>query len=82
MSTETTTEPGPDPVTVCPHCGRSEVPSPWMTKAEVAAYHRVGERTVDRWSTEPDARLTRFRIDDLQSVRFSRQEVEALVVPA
>lgn len=51
--------------------------SPWMTRAEAAAYLRVVERTIDRYAEA--GRLKRHRVEGLQSVRFSRAEVVALV---
>ena len=54
-------------------------PSPWLTKAEAAAYMRVEPRTIDRWVRA--GRLTRHKVEGLQSVRFARGELDALVQP-
>ena len=54
--------------------------SPWLTKAEAAAYMRVEPRTIDRWVRA--GRLTRHRVQGVQSVRFARAELDALVQPA
>jgi excisionase family DNA binding protein len=53
------------------------VESPWMTRAEAAAYLRVGERTIDRYAEA--SKLTKHRVEGVQSVRFARSEVEGLV---
>lgn len=67
-----------DAVTQTPPTGIA-CSSPWMTRAEAAEYLRVGERTIDRWVLE--GRITRHKIDGLQSVRFRRAELDGLVVP-
>lgn len=51
--------------------------SPWMTKAEAAAYMRVDTRTIDRWVR--DGKLTRHRVSGIQSVRFARADLEGLL---
>jgi excisionase family DNA binding protein len=51
--------------------------SPWMTRAEAADYLRVTERTVDRYADA--GRLTKHRVEGVQSVRFARSEVMSLV---
>lgn len=53
--------------------------SPWLTKNEAAEYMRVHPRTIDDWAKA--GRITRHRIEGLQSVRFRRDELDALVVP-
>jgi excisionase family DNA binding protein len=55
--------------------------SPWMTRAEAAAYLRVGERTIDRYAEGEKPKLRKHRVEGVQSVRFKRAEVEALVSP-
>lgn len=59
----------------------SETPTypTWLTKEEAAEFLRVRPRTIDRWVAE--GLITKHRIADLQSVRFSREELEALVQP-
>jgi excisionase family DNA binding protein len=54
-------------------------PSPWLTKAEAAEYMRVDPRTIDRWAAT--GRLTKHRVAGVQSVRFSRDELDRLVQP-
>jgi len=54
-------------------------PSPWLTKAEAADYMRVDARTIDRWASA--GRITKHRVAGIQSVRFSRAELDALVQP-
>lgn len=52
----------------------------WLTRKEAAEYCRVrSERTIDRWAEE--GRITRYRAEGLQSVRFKRSELDALFVP-
>jgi excisionase family DNA binding protein len=51
----------------------------WLTRKEAAQYCRVrSERTIDRWAEE--GRITRYRAEGLQSVRFKRAELDALFV--
>lgn len=52
----------------------------WLTKSEAAGYLRVGSRTIDRYVDQ--GRITRYRIGDLRTVRFDREELDALVRPA
>jgi excisionase family DNA binding protein len=56
-----------------------DVESPWLTRAEAATRARVNARTIDRWADE--GRLTRHKADGLQSVRFRREELDALFTP-
>lgn len=52
----------------------------WLTRKEAAAHCRVkSERTIDRWAEE--GKITRYKADGLQSVRFKRSELDALFVP-
>lgn len=53
---------------------RSVTESPWLTKAEAAAYMRVVPRTIDRWVES--GRITRYRVGT--QVRFKRAELEQL----
>lgn len=53
--------------------------SPWLTKAEAAEHMRVSPRTIDAWAEA--GRITRHRVEGLQSVRFRRDELDALLVP-
>jgi excisionase family DNA binding protein len=53
--------------------------SPFLTKAEAAAYMRVSPRTIDRWAAA--GRIQRYRVGTSQSLRFKRAELDALVVP-
>jgi excisionase family DNA binding protein len=57
----------------------AETPSPWLTKAEAGELMRVSPRTIDAWAEA--GRITRHRVAGLQSVRFARAELEALLVP-
>lgn len=52
----------------------------WLTKHEVAERLRVSPATVDRWTREQ--RLTKYKVGDLQSVRFDADQVDSLVRPA
>lgn len=58
---------------------RMEHTTPWMTKAEAAEYTRVVVDTIDRWVREE--KITRYKIGDSQSVRFRRDELDALMTP-
>lgn len=51
----------------------------WLTRDEAATRLRVSKHTVDRWVRE--RRLTKYKVGDLQSVRFSAAEVDNLVQP-
>lgn len=51
----------------------------WMTRQEAAEAARVNPRTIDRWATE--GRITRYRADGMQSVRFRRDEIDAMFQP-
>lgn len=53
--------------------------SPWMTKGEAALYLRVTPSTIDRYVNEK--MLTRYTVRGVQSARFARSELAALVVP-
>ncbi len=48
-----------------------------MTTEEVAAFMHVSRHTVARWHR--DGRLPKYTIAGLQSVRFKRSDVEALL---
>lgn len=54
--------------------------SKWLTKDEAAEHLRVKPRTIDRWAA--DGKIQKYKIDGLQSVRFDRDELDRLVVPA
>lgn len=51
----------------------------WLTKEEAAEFLRVRPRTIDRWVAE--GIIMKYRIADLQSVRFNKEELETLVQP-
>lgn len=51
----------------------------YFTRHEAAAYLRVSVRTIDRYAD--DGKLPAFRIKGIQSVRFKRADLDALVVP-
>jgi excisionase family DNA binding protein len=53
--------------------------SPWLTRQEAAERARVDVRTIDRWARE--GRITRHKVEGLQSVRFTVAEIDALIVP-
>ena len=57
-----------------------EVDARWATKQEACAYLRISLPTLDRWIRE--GRVTVYKIDGLQSVRLSLEELDALMVPA
>lgn len=52
----------------------------WLTRAEAAVHARVHVRTIDKWVV--DGRLTKYTVKGLQSVRFKREEIDALMVPS
>ncbi len=52
----------------------------WFTKDEAAAHVRVRPRTIDRWANE--GRITRYKVDGMQSVRFARDELDQLIQPS
>lgn len=49
----------------------------WLTRQEAADRLRVSPHTVDRWTRQ--GRLTKYKVADLQSVRFSAEQVDNLV---
>jgi excisionase family DNA binding protein len=51
----------------------------WLTRKEAAEHLRVHVRTVDKWADE--GRITRYKVEGIQSVRFKREELDALMVP-
>lgn len=54
--------------------------SPWLTRKEAAEYARVTTGTIDRWARHGD--LTRHHPKGTRSVRFHRDELDRLMVPA
>lgn len=59
--------------------------SPWLTRAEAASYLRISTATVDRLASS--GKITRHRIAGVpaggnRSVRFRREELDALLTPA
>lgn len=54
-------------------------PTKWLTREEAADRLRVSKHTVDRYARE--GRLTKFKVGDLQSVRFDMNQVDKLVQP-
>lgn len=52
----------------------------WLTREQAAERLCVSKHTVDRWVRE--RRLTKYKVGDLQSVRFNAAEVDNLVQPA
>lgn len=58
----------------------SDHDSPWKTRTESAEYARVSVGTIDRWAREGD--LTRHYPRGTRSVRFHRDELDRLMVPA
>ena len=75
---ETTVPPPAGPPITDPEALASALSGPWLTKAEAADRMRVTERTLDRWAEA--GRLTRYRVEGIQSVRFARAELDALIV--
>lgn len=55
-------------------------PTKWLTREEAADRLRVSKHTVDRYARE--GRLTKFKVGDLQSVRFDMAQVDGLVQPS
>jgi excisionase family DNA binding protein len=51
----------------------------YQTKAEAAAYMRVSQSTIDRWTRE--GRLNRYKIEGIRSSRYKTSELDELVVP-
>jgi len=51
----------------------------WLTREEAAERLRCSKHTVDRWTRE--GKLTKYKVGDLQSVRFDADQVDALVQP-
>jgi excisionase family DNA binding protein len=51
----------------------------WMTRATAAGYMDVSTTTIDRWAR--DGKLTRFKVSGLRSIRFKREELDALLAP-
>ena len=52
----------------------------WLTKDEAADHLRVKPRTIDRWAEQ--GKITKYKVGDLQSVRFDRDELDRLIKPA
>lgn len=55
------------------------VQTPWLTRREAAAYVRVSLETFDRWVKERD--VPKHKAAGTQSVRFRREDLDALMVP-
>ncbi len=55
-------------------------PTKWLTREEAADRLRVSKHTVDRYARE--GLLQKFKVGDLQSVRFDIVQVDKLVRPA
>jgi excisionase family DNA binding protein len=53
--------------------------SPWMSKAEATAYLGVSDWSIDRYVKS--GQLTRYKLGGTQTVRFRREDIEALLVP-
>lgn len=51
----------------------------WMTRQEAAAYLRVSVATIDRYVRVGE--LTKHHLAGTRSVRFTKDELDALVVP-
>lgn len=58
----------------CYSCGMT-----YQTKAEAAAYMRVSQSTIDRWTRE--GKIQRYKIDGIRSSRYKTAELDELVVP-
>jgi len=56
-----------------------ESPVVWLTRKAAGQRVGVSERTVDRWADE--GRLTRYRAEDMQSVRFKASEIDEMFKP-
>lgn len=54
--------------------------SPWLTRIEAAEYARVTPGTIDRWARNGD--LKRFYPRGTRSVRFHRDQLDGLMIPA
>lgn len=54
-------------------------PTKWLTRNEAADRLRVSPHTVDRYARE--GRLQKYKVGDLQSVRFDMDQVDKLVQP-
>lgn len=55
------------------------VDTPWMTRREAAAYCRVSLETFDRWVK--DSAVPKRKAAGTQSVRFHRDDLDALMIP-
>jgi excisionase family DNA binding protein len=55
------------------------VQTPWLTRREAAEYVRVSLETFDRWVAA--GRVRKHKVADIQSVRFHREELDALMIP-
>jgi excisionase family DNA binding protein len=53
--------------------------STWLTRSEAAAYARVSCSTIDRWARDPDIPLTKYTVGGKRSVRFKRDEIDAVM---
>lgn len=53
------------------------VPARWLTRKEAAAYMTCSVPTIDRWIRE--GRLTKHTVQDTQSVRLDRDELDSLL---
>lgn len=51
----------------------------YFTRDEAAEYMRVSVFTIDRWAR--DGRITRRKVEGIRSVRFTREDLDALVSP-
>lgn len=51
----------------------------WLTRKEAAEHMRVSERTIDRWAD--DGLLQEYKVGGLQSTRFKRADLDAMVKP-
>lgn len=51
----------------------------WLTRKEAAEHMRVSERTIDRWAD--DDLLQEYKVGGLQSTRFKRADLDAMVKP-
>ena len=54
-------------------------PETWLTRAEAARYLRVSKATLDRLAREHGLR---HYLGDTRSVRFRRDQLDALLTPA
>jgi excisionase family DNA binding protein len=55
------------------------VQTPWLTRREAAEYVRVSLETFDRWVAA--GKVRKHKVADIQSVRFHREELDALMIP-